>query len=89
MAQHKSAEKHRRQSLRRYTINKRNKSKVRRQIKRLRKAIQEKDKKQALKLLPETFSVIDKAAKKGAIHKRTASRYKARLNKQVASIPSK
>jgi len=89
MAQHKSAEKHRRQSLRRYNINKRNKSVLRREIRRLRKAIQEKDKKQALKLLPETFSTIDRAARKGAIHKKTASRYKSRLNKQVASIPSK
>lgn len=89
MAQHKAAEKHRRQSLRRYTRNKRNKSILRRQIKKLRAAIEKKDKKEALKLLPQTFSVIDRAAKKGAIHKNTANRYKARLNRHVASIPSK
>ncbi|MFO7981454.1 MAG: 30S ribosomal protein S20 [Candidatus Aminicenantes bacterium] len=89
MAQHKAAEKHRRQSLRRHTINRRNKSALRRQIKKLRAVIEKKDKKEALKLLPETFAVIDKAAKKGAIHKNTANRYKSRLNRHVASMPSK
>ena len=89
MAQHKSAEKHRRQSLRRHAANKRNKSILRRQIKKLRAAIEKKDKKEALELLPETFSLIDRTAKKGAIHKNTASRYKSRLNQQVPSISSK
>jgi len=89
MAQHKSAEKHRRQSLRRHAINKRNKSILKKQMKRLRKAVQDKDKKEATKLLPLTFSVIDRVAKKGSIHKRTADRYKSRLNKQVSSMPSK
>jgi small subunit ribosomal protein S20 len=88
MAQHKAAEKHIRQTHRRHAINKRNKSVLRRQIKKLRSAIEKKDKKQALKLLPETFSVIDQAAKKGAIHHNTANRYKSRLNKQVTSLPS-
>jgi small subunit ribosomal protein S20 len=86
MAQHKAAEKHRRQSLRRNAINRRNRTVLRRQIKKLRAVI---DKKEALKLLPETFAVIDKTAKKGAIHKNTANRYKSRLNRQVASMPSK
>ncbi|MFW6139911.1 MAG: 30S ribosomal protein S20 [Acidobacteriota bacterium] len=89
MAQHKAAEKHRRQSLRRHKINGRNKSTLRREIKKLRTAIEKKEREEALKLLPETFAVIDKAAKKGTIHKNTASRYKSRLNRQVASISSK
>ncbi len=89
MAQHKSAEKHRRQSLRRRATNRRNKSILRKQIKRLRAAVEKKDKKEALELLHETFSLIDRTAKKGAIHKNTASRYKSRLNRQVSSIPSK
>ncbi|MBD3413162.1 MAG: 30S ribosomal protein S20 [Candidatus Aminicenantes bacterium] len=88
MAQHKAAKKHIRQTFRRHAINKKNKTVLRRQIKRLRTAIENKDKKQALKLLPETFSVIDQAAKKGTIHHKTADRYKSRLNKKVSSIPS-
>jgi len=89
MAQHKSAEKHIRQSLQRRANNRKNKSVIRTQIKKLKAAVEKKDETEALKLMPETFSIIDKAAKKGTIHKKTASRYKSRLNKKVLSISSK
>jgi small subunit ribosomal protein S20 len=89
MAQHKSAEKHIRQSLRRRANNRKNKSVIRTQIKKLKAAVEKKDETEALKLMPETFSIIDRAAKKGTIHKKTASRYKSRLNKKVLSISSK
>ncbi len=88
MAQHKAAEKHIRKSLRRRAINRKNKSILKRQIKKLRAAIGNKDRNKALELLPETFSLIDRAAKKGTIHKNKASRYKSRLNRQVTSLPS-
>ena len=92
MAHHKSAKKQLRHSLRRRAINKRNKSLLRTQIKKLRKAIANKDKEEAMKLLPLTFSLIDKSVKKGTIHENTGRRYKSRLSRQVEMInlsPSK
>lgn len=92
MAHHKSAIRQWRRSLRRRAVNKRNKSMLRTHIKRLKEAIANKDKETAEKLLPLTFSLIDKSVKKGAIHENTGSRYKSRLSRQVEMIklsPSK
>ena len=86
MAQIKSAIRQWRRSLRRNTINKRNKSLLRTQIKSLRTAIENKDSEEAKKLLPETFSTIDKTVKKGTIHKNKGNRYKSRLSRQVELI---
>ncbi len=92
MAHHKSAKRQLRYSLRRRAINKRNKSLLRTQIKKLRTTIENKDKEEATKLLPLTFSLIDKSVKKGTIHENTGRRYKSRLSRQVEMInlsPSK
>jgi small subunit ribosomal protein S20 len=92
MAYHKSAIRQWRRSLRRNAVNRRNKSILRSQIKKLREAIKNKDSEGAQKLLPQTFSLIDKSVKKGAIHQNTGSRYKSRLSQQVEMInpsPSK
>jgi small subunit ribosomal protein S20 len=92
MARHLSALRQHRRSLRRNEINRKNKSTVRTQIKKLRIAIQEKDKDAAEKLLPPTISLIDKSVKKGAIHENKGRRYKSRLSRQVELInpsPSK
>ncbi len=92
MAHHKSAIRQWRRTLRRNVINKRNKSTLRSQIKKLREAIQNKDRETAETLLPITFSIIDKSVKKGTIHENTGRRYKSRLNRQVEMInpsPSK
>jgi small subunit ribosomal protein S20 len=86
MANHKSAIRQWRKNLRRNTINRRNKSILRSQIKNIRTAIQTNDKETAEKLLPETISHIDRAVKKGAIHLNTGNRYKSRLCRQVSSI---
>ncbi len=86
MAQHKSAIRQWRRSERRYDINKRNKSVLRGQIRKLREAIKNKDRKAAQELLPKTFAVIDKSVKKGAIHSNKGSRYKSRLSRQVEMI---
>jgi small subunit ribosomal protein S20 len=37
-----------------------------------------------LKKLPDTFTIIDKAAKKNIIHQNKASRIKSRLSKKLA-----
>jgi small subunit ribosomal protein S20 len=86
MATHKSAEKEHRRSLKRREINRRNKSALKTQIKKLRKVIVEKNIDEALKLLPRTISMIDKTVKKGTIHPRTGDRYKSRLSKQVNAL---
>mgnify|MGYP003566013108 CR=1 FL=1 len=83
MANHKSAERQWRRSLRRNAINRKNKSTLRTQIKHLRAAIADKNSEEAQKLLPETFSIIDVSIKKGTIHRNTGDRYKSRLSKQV------
>ena len=65
---------------------------LRGQIKKLREAINNKDKETAEKLLPQTFSLIDKSVKKGTINENTGNRYKSRLSLGVELInlsPSK
>jgi len=88
MAHHKSAIKQWRHSLRRNAVNRRNKSRLRSQIKKMRSAIENKDPEEARKLLSATFSVIDRSIKKGTIHENTGNRYKSRLSRQVESINS-
>ncbi|MCD6193579.1 MAG: 30S ribosomal protein S20 [Candidatus Aminicenantes bacterium] len=83
MATHKSALKKWRQSLRRRAINRRNKSILKSQIKKLRAAISEKNWEEAQRLLPQTFSIIDRCVKKGTIHENKGNRLKSRLSRQV------
>lgn len=80
MANTQSARKALRQSKRRYKKNKRIKTKMKAEIKKVRdlKAKKTIDLK---KDLSEAFSEIDKAVKKGVIHKNTGARYKSRLSK--------
>jgi small subunit ribosomal protein S20 len=92
MANHKSAIKQWRQSLKKNVINQSNRTVLRTQIKALRKAIQNNEREEAQKLLPTTFSTIDKSIKKGAIHENQGNRYKSRLSRQVEFLnasPSK
>lgn len=86
MANHKSAIRQWRRSLRRRAINKSNKASMRSEVRQLREAIQSKDRDKAQELLNRTFSDIDKAVKKGAIHQNKGRRYKSRLSRQVESI---
>ncbi|MGA2532350.1 MAG: 30S ribosomal protein S20 [Candidatus Aminicenantales bacterium] len=86
MAHHKSAIRQERRSIRRKAVNTRNTSAVRTGVKKVREAVENKDQEAARKLLPQVFSSIDQAVKKGTIHKNTGSRYKSRLNLQVARM---
>lgn len=83
MANHPSALRQWRRSQRRFVINKRNKSILRGQIRKLREAIKNGDKQEARRLLSSAFSVIDKAVKKGTIHENKGNRYKSRLSQQL------
>lgn len=92
MPNHKTVERQLRRSQRRREINARNLSRLRSQIKKMRGAINDKDSESAEKILPQTYSAIDKMVKKGTIHKKTGDRYKSRLSKQfglVSISPSK
>jgi len=79
MANHDSAVKKHRQDEKKRTINPINRSKMKNKIKSLRKQVGEGKRDEALKLLPETLSIIDRTVRKGTIHKNTGSRYKSRL----------
>jgi len=86
LANHKSAEKRARSSKRKNVINTKTLSGVRTVEKKLRKAVSAKQKDESTKILAQFESVIAKAAQKGRIHYRTASRKIGRLAKAVASL---
>jgi small subunit ribosomal protein S20 len=86
MANTYSALKRVRQTERRTEVNRRNKSRLRHQIRAMRKALTAKDAKAAGELLPKTFSIIDRSAKTGIIKKNTAARYKSKLHLRVKAL---
>ena len=85
MANHFSALKRARQTEKRTAQNRSNASRFRTALRKFRQALASGNKAQAQKLFPETVSLIDKAVRKGTIHKNTASRYKARLSARLAA----
>jgi small subunit ribosomal protein S20 len=72
-----------RQGVKRNERNRANLSQLKTQVKKLRAAIAKGDAGEAGKILRETVSEIDKAAKKGIVHDNAASRYKSRLTRHV------
>ena len=86
MATHKSAEKRDRQSVKRRERNSSTKSAVKTGIKSVLSAVGTKDKEASEKALKTTVPVIDKAAAKGVIHKKNASRKISRLAKKINAI---
>lgn len=89
MAHHKSAIRQERRSLRRAEVNKQNKTTLRSQVKKVREAIKAADKDGAVKLIPETYAVLDRSVKKGTIHPNKAARAKSRLSRQAAKAAPK
>ena len=85
MANIKSAKKRVLTSRVRQERNKAVKSSVKTAIKKVEAAVREADKDAAAKELLNATSIIDKAAKKGVLHKNNASRQVARLAKLVNS----
>ncbi len=86
MANHPSAEKRNRQRITRTARNRKVTSSVRTLVKRLRTEIGTKNKDTALKALATAISEIDKAASKGVVHRKAASRTIGRLSAQVAKL---
>ena len=84
MANHKSALKRNRQSLIRRDRNRMNRSKVKTAVKRIDAAIEvEGSVEKAREALITAVPIIERAAVKGAFHKKTASRKISRLTKKV------
>jgi small subunit ribosomal protein S20 len=86
MANTISALKRMRAEKRRTEINRSRKTRLRHQVRTLRRLLEKKDAAGAQAELPKTFSVIDRAAKWGIIKKNTAARYKSRLAVRVRAV---
>ena len=86
MANHASALKRHRQSLKKRALNQTNRHKLKTQMKKLKSVISDGKQADAKALVPVTFGLIDKAVQKGVIKENTARRYKSRLAKSVNGI---
>jgi small subunit ribosomal protein S20 len=89
MANHVSALKRARQTERRTTVNRNNKSRLRTAIRNLREALASGNAQEASTAYNKTASVLDKSVQKGVLHKNTASRYKSRLTARVKALSAK
>ncbi len=83
MANHKSALKRARQNIIRRDRNRSVKTRIKNVVKDIRQLVEENAPDEALKTLNKAQSIIDKAAKKGVIHKKTASRKISRLTQLI------
>lgn len=86
MAHHKSAIKRIKQNEKRNARNRHQKSTLKTYIKRVREAVENKDKEAAVAALNAAIPVIDKTATKGVIHSSNASRNVSRLTKLVNTL---
>ena len=72
-----------RQTERRTAFNRFAKTRLRHQIRAMRRALAAKEHGNIKDLMSATFSLVDKAARKGYIKSGTAARYKSRLHTRV------
>jgi small subunit ribosomal protein S20 len=86
MANHFSALKRVREDEKRTLVNRRLKTRLRHQIRAMRRALATKDANAAAALLSQTFSVVDRSAKNGIIKANTAARYKSHLHLKVKKL---
>jgi small subunit ribosomal protein S20 len=84
VARIQSALKNIRKSRRRNAINRARRSQLRTRIRRMRVLIAKKDK-EARADLSGTVSTIDRAVRKGVLHRNAAARHKSRLMRAVAA----
>ena len=88
MANHKSALKRAHQNEIRRLRNKSVKTRTKNIVKDIRLSVSESSREDLLKKLDMAKSNIDRAAQKGVIHKKAASRKISRLSKLVNTIPA-
>ena len=78
-----------RQTKRKAEVNRLRKTRLRHQIRSVRRLLEKKDSSAAQAVLPATFSLIDRSAKWGVIKKNTAARYKSRLTLRLRKLAAK
>ena len=71
---------------RRNAVNQTRKTRLRHQIRKMRRLLDASDVAGATSAVPQTYSLIDRAAKWGIIKKNTAARYKSRLTIRLKKI---
>ena len=86
MASHKSALKRIKQTRNRTEINRAHRTRLRHQMRKLRVAIESKNKSAAQDLLKPTLALIDHSIHTGVLHRNAASRYKSRLTLGVNAL---
>ena len=86
MANHKSAIKRHKQSLKKAARNRSARTRVKNAIKAVRAAVLAKDTEKASAAFAHATSVLDKTASKGVIHWKNAARKISRLAKVVKTI---
>ncbi len=86
MANTISALKRVRTTERRNAVNQTRKTRLRHQIRKMRRLLDASDVAGATSAVPQTYSLIDRAAKWGIIKKNTAARYKSRLTIRLKKI---
>jgi len=86
VANHASAEKRARQAVRRRLNNRMQRGAMRTAIKRVHAAIEAGDRDAAAEALKQAVPLIDRAGRKGLIHKRQASRRVSRLTAHVKGL---
>jgi len=86
LANYKSAIKRARQNEKRRLRNKSSRTRIKNIVKDVRLAVSEQSNEAALTKLDIAKSIIDKAAKKGVIHSKTASRKISRLSRLINTI---
>jgi len=86
MPTHASTAKHMRSDSKKRMRNRKIKSSVKSMEKKVRQA---QDKAQAQANLPKASAMLDKAAAKGVLHRKTVSRQKSRLAKRVNAMADK
>lgn len=86
MATHKSAIKRARQNNERRARNRALRTRVKNVEKRVHTALEDKSPEEARQALQEAIPVIARAASKGGLHQRTASRKISALSKKVHSL---
>jgi small subunit ribosomal protein S20 len=86
MANHKSAAKKARRDVEARLRNRSARSAVKTAVKKFLSAVATGSKSEAAVLLPTTLGVVDKAVRKGVIHKNAANRAKSRLTLKVNAL---
>jgi small subunit ribosomal protein S20 len=86
MSNHKSAAKKARRDAEARLRNRSNRSSLKSAVKKFLTAISTGNKAEAAALLPKTLGVVDRAVRKGVVHKNAANRAKSRLTLKVNAL---